>query len=106
MTVDAPSDVISFFPQKIRRTKVDLYLVRSLKADRSVHVMVHTRHVDPHKGVWQPNTVVGEEERAGAELVAAADDVPWRNLKVSGESSPRHVNRVLPTAVRIFEEFA
>jgi hypothetical protein len=70
--------------------------------------MVHARHVDPHKGVCQANAVVGEEERAGAELVAAADDVvPRRNLKMfSGESSPSQVNRVVPTAVGIFEELA
>jgi hypothetical protein len=67
--------------------------------------MVHARHVDPHKGVWQANAVVGKEERAGAELVAAADDVPRRNLKMSGDSSSR-VNRVVPTAVGIFEELA
>lgn len=106
MTVDAPGHVIPFSPQKTRRTKVELYLVRTLKADRSVHVMVHARHVDPHKGVWQADTVVGEEERAAAELVAAADDVPRRNLKMSGESSSSRVNRVVPTAVGIFEELA
>jgi hypothetical protein len=69
MTVDAPNHVIPFSLQKIWRTKVHLYLIRSLKVDRSV---LHARHVDPHKGVWQANTVVGEEERAGAEVIAAA----------------------------------
>jgi hypothetical protein len=106
MTVDAPSHVIPFSPQKIRRTKVHLYLVRSLKADRSIHVMVHAGSVDPHKGVWQANTVVGEEERAGAKLVAAADDVPRRNLKMSGESSSWRVYCVVPTPVGIFEELS
>ena len=48
-----------------------------------------------------------EEERAGSELVAAADDVPRMNLKkMSGESSSRHFNRVVPTPVGIFEELA
>lgn len=114
MAVDAPSHVIPFSPPKIRRAKVDLYLVRTLKADRGVHVMAHARHVDPHKGVWQADAVVGEEERAGAELVAAADDdadddvfLPRRNLKISaGESSSCPVYRVVPTAVGIFEELA
>ena len=53
-----------FSLQKIRRTKVHLYLIRSLKVDRSVHVMVHARHVDPYKGIWKVNVAVGEEERA------------------------------------------
>ena len=106
MAVDAPSHVIPFSPPKIRRTKVHLHIVRSLKADCSVHVMVHARHVDPHKGVCQANTVVGEEERAGAELVAASDDVPRRNLKMPWECSSSRVNRVVPTAVGIFEELA
>jgi len=87
MAIDAPSDVIPFFPQKIRRTKVHLYLVRSLKAYRSVHIVFHARHVDPHKGVRQATAVVSEEERAGAELVSATDNVSRRNLKKSTEPS-------------------
>jgi hypothetical protein len=110
MAVDAPSHLIPFSPPKIRRAKVDLYLVRTLKADRGVHVMAHARHVDPHKRVWQANAVVREEERAGAELVPAADDdalFPTRNLKMSaGESSAWRVYPVVPTAVGIFEELA
>ena len=106
MTVDAPSQVIPFSPQKIRRTKVHLHLVRPLKADRSVHVMVHAGHVDPHKGVWQANTVVGEEERPCAKLVTAADHAPRRNLKLSGDSSSSGVYRIVPTSVRILEEFS
>jgi hypothetical protein len=108
MTVDAPSPVIPLSPPKFRRTKVHLQVVRTLKADRSVHVVVHARHVDPDKGVWQANAVVGEEERAGAELVAAADDAPRGNLKMSGGSTTTswRVNRVVPAAVGIFKELA
>ena len=68
--------------------------------------MVHARHIDPRKGVRQAPPVVGEEERAGedrvaAELVSAADDVPGRNSRKSWL-----VDRVVAPAVGVFEELA
>jgi hypothetical protein len=107
MSVDPPRHIIPLRPLKIRRTKIHLYLVRPFQPDRSVHVVVHARPIDPHKGVRQTTAVVGEEERAGAELVSAADDVPGGNSrKTTTISSSWRVNRVVPAAVGIFEELA
>jgi hypothetical protein len=65
--------------------------------------VVHARPIDPHKGVRQATAIVGEEERAGAELVSAADDVPGGN---SRKPSSWRVNRVVAAAVGVFEELA
>jgi hypothetical protein len=45
---------------------------------------------------------MGEEERPGAKLVSAPDDVPGRNSRKSSWG----VNRVVAAAIWIFEELA
>lgn len=104
MSVHPPRHIIPLLPLKIQRTKVHFNLVRPFEPDRSVHIVVHARPIDPHKGVRQATAVVGEEERAGAELVSAADDVPGGNSRKP--SSSWSVNRVVTAAVGIFEELA
>ena len=77
MAVHPPRDVVPLLPPKARRTKVDLELVRAaLEANRGVHVVRDARRVDADKRVRQAASIVREEERAGAELVSAPDDVP------------------------------
>src|SRR5712672_2298879 len=98
MPNDPPSHVIPLFPLEIRRAKVHLDLVRALKTNCGVYVIVHTGHVDPHKGVRQAMAVVGEEQCAGPELVSAPDDIPCGDSRKSWG--------VVAPAVGILEKFA
>ena len=99
MIVNPPRHVVPLPPAKTRRTKVHLDLVRALEANRGVHVVVDARHVDADKRVRQAASIVGEEQRAGAELVSATDDVPRRY-------SRKRRRRVVSTAVGVLEELA
>ena len=99
MALDSPRPLVPFKPPEPFSTKIDFKLTPPLDAYCRKHVVVPPREVYTCKGGGKALAVVGEEEGAGGEGVAAADGVAW------GDAG-RRIIEVVPTAFGVFKKFA
>ena len=99
MSFNPPSPIVPFLPPKHVTPKIHLKLTMPLHPNRSIHVVLLSRNINPAERVRKPHAIVREKHATRRELVSEPDRVVGR------DPLEQSVSFVVSATIWVFVEF-